>query len=86
MQLLTIRQAASRCALSPRMIRKLITMTKLPAVRIGRCVRLREDDLEALIRAGYMPMRDTETSLKQTGQRPGSNRSPSNAPTEVKNG
>ena len=84
MQLLTIQQAASRCALSPRMIRKLITMTKLPAVKIGRCVRLREDDLEALIRAGYMPMRDTETS--QTGQRSGSNRSPSDTPTEVKNG
>ena len=53
MQLLTIPQAASRCAISTRMVRKLIEKTELPAVRVGRCVRLREDDVEALIRRGY---------------------------------
>ena len=53
MQLLTIQETASRCAISTRMVRKLITMTELPAVRVGRCVRLREDDVEALIRRGY---------------------------------
>jgi len=53
MQLLTVSQAASRCAISARMIRKLIEKTELPAVRVGRCVRLREDDVEALIRRGY---------------------------------
>ena len=53
MQLLTINQAASRCAVSSRMIRKLIEKTDLPAVRVGRCVRLREDDVDALIRRGY---------------------------------
>ena len=46
-------QAASRCAISARMVRKLITKTELPMVRVGRCVRLREDDVEALIRRGY---------------------------------
>lgn len=53
MQLITVSQAASRCAISTRMIRKLIAKTELPAVRVGRCVRLRDDDVEALIRRGY---------------------------------
>jgi excisionase family DNA binding protein len=35
------------------MVRKLIEKTELPAVRVGRCVRLREDDVDALIRRGY---------------------------------
>jgi len=53
MQLLTVSQAASRCAISARMIRKLIEKAEIPVVRVGRCVRLREDDLAALIRRGY---------------------------------
>ncbi len=53
MQLITISQAASRCAISARMIRKLIEKTDLPVVPVGRCVRLREDDVEAFIRRGY---------------------------------
>ena len=53
MQLITIPQAADRCAISTRMVRKLIAKTELPVVRVGRCVRLREDDVEALIRRGY---------------------------------
>ena len=50
MQLHTIRQAATRLAVSMTTIRRLIKMTELPAIRIGRCVRLREEDVEALIR------------------------------------
>ena len=53
MQLVTVLQAANRCAVSPRMIRKLIATNELPSVRVGRCVRLREDDVEALLRRGY---------------------------------
>lgn len=53
MQLNTIRQAATRLAVSTVTIRRLIEMAELPAVRVGRCVRLREDDVEALIRRGY---------------------------------
>lgn len=53
MQLITVCQAASRCAISVRMIRRLIAKAQLPMVRVGRCVRLREDDLEALIQRGY---------------------------------
>jgi excisionase family DNA binding protein len=53
MQLITISQAANRCAISARMVWKLIQRTELPVVRVGRCVRLREDDVEALVRRGY---------------------------------
>jgi excisionase family DNA binding protein len=53
MQLITISEAASRCAISARMIRKLIAKSELPVVRVGRCVRLREDDVDALVRRGY---------------------------------
>ncbi len=35
------------------MIRKLIAANELPSVRVGRCVRLREDDVDALLRRGY---------------------------------
>jgi hypothetical protein len=35
------------------MIRKLIALSQLPSVRVGRCLRLRADDVEALIRRGY---------------------------------
>jgi excisionase family DNA binding protein len=53
MQLNTIRQAAARLSVSTATIRRLIEKTDLPVVRVGRCVRLREDDVEALIRRGY---------------------------------
>ena len=53
MQLLTISDTANLCALSTRMIQKLIRINSLPVVRIGRSVRLRQDDVEALIRRGY---------------------------------
>jgi excisionase family DNA binding protein len=53
MQLITIPEAATRCAISVRMIRKLIAKAELPVVRVGRCVRLREDDVDALVRRGY---------------------------------
>ena len=53
MQLNTIRQAAARLAVSTVTIRRLIAKAELPVVRVGRCVRLRDDDVEALVRHGY---------------------------------
>ncbi len=44
----TVRQAAARAQLSPKTIYRLIARGELPAVRIGRSVRLRQCDLEAL--------------------------------------
>lgn len=50
--LLTIRDAAKLLALSDSMVRKLMRARKLCAVRIGRSVRVRADDVNALISAG----------------------------------
>jgi excisionase family DNA binding protein len=60
-KLLTIVEAADRLALRPGTIRKLIYQRRLPSVKLGRSVRLREEDLEALIRLGLHPL---------TGRRP----------------
>jgi excisionase family DNA binding protein len=68
MQLITIQQAANRCAISARMIRKIIRKKELPMVRVGRCVRIREDDVDALIRRGYNGHGALETAAKGKGQ------------------
>jgi excisionase family DNA binding protein len=52
MRLNTIRQAATRLAVSTSTVRRLIEKAELPTVRVGRCLRLREDDVEAMIRRG----------------------------------
>jgi len=52
-QFSTIRQAATRLAVSPATIRRLIEMAELPAIRVGRCVRLCETAIDALIRRKY---------------------------------
>ena len=57
-QLLTIKEAAERCALSPATIRKWLYLRKLPSVKLGRrAVRVREGDLEALVRLGLREAR-----------------------------
>lgn len=53
MRLLTAVEVANRLALAPITVRRLIASGRLPAVRLGRCVRVREGDLEALCRVGY---------------------------------
>ena len=52
-QLLTIPQAADRLALAPTTLRKWLRLRKLNCVRIGRAVRLRESDIEAIARVGF---------------------------------
>ena len=53
-RLLTIPEAAERLALKPSTVRKLIALQQIPAVRpTKRAVRLRESDIELLIRVGY---------------------------------
>jgi excisionase family DNA binding protein len=54
-QLLSVEDAARRLALRPGTVRKLIYARRLPAVKIGRAVRVREADLSALINFGYRP-------------------------------
>ena len=47
--LMTIDEAATRLALSPSMVRKMIGGGQLTAVRIGRSVRVRVGDVEAIV-------------------------------------
>ena len=50
--LMTIDEAATRLALSGSMLRKMIGAGQLKAVRIGRSVRLRVEDVEAVATGG----------------------------------
>ena len=52
-QLLTVQRAAELLALKPATIRKMIFQRRLPVVRIGRSVRIKESDLEAVVREGW---------------------------------
>jgi len=54
MRLLRIEEAACRLGLQPSTVRKLIHAGQIPAVHpTKRAVRVREKDVEALIRVGY---------------------------------
>jgi len=56
MRLLRIEEVASRLNLKPATVRKMIYQHDLPCVRpTKRAVRVREEDVEALIRVGYQP-------------------------------
>lgn len=55
MVLLKIPEAAQRLALSPATLRAWIATGRLPVVRLGRAVRVKADDVDALIRFGYKP-------------------------------
>ena len=52
-QLITVFRAAELLALKPSTIRKMILQRRLSVVRIGRAVRIREGDLETIVREGY---------------------------------
>ncbi|MCC7069759.1 MAG: helix-turn-helix domain-containing protein [Deltaproteobacteria bacterium] len=60
----TVAEAATRLAVSRSLIRKLLATGCLTRVRIGRCVRVRVEELEALA-AGMPP------ATRAAGQRPG---------------
>jgi excisionase family DNA binding protein len=47
--LVTVAAAAERLAVSRSLIRKLLKKGRLTPVRIGRCVRVRIDELDALL-------------------------------------
>lgn len=50
--LVTVAVAAERLAVSRSLIRKMLKVGQLTRVRIGRCVRVRVDELEALVAVG----------------------------------
>lgn len=51
-RLLTVRQAAEALNVSPRFINKLLADGELERIKLGRCTRIRRDDIERLIRNG----------------------------------
>ncbi len=55
-KLLRISDVADRLAVSPLTVRKWVFQKRLPIVRVGRAVRVREEDLDALVRLGYEPL------------------------------
>ena len=58
-RLLRVEEVAERLGLRPSTIRKLIYLRQIPAVHpTKRAVRVREEDVEALIRVGYRPKRE----------------------------
>ncbi len=58
MRLLRLEEVAYRLGLKASTIRKLIRVGQVPAVRpTKRAVRVREEDVEALICLGYQPAR-----------------------------
>jgi excisionase family DNA binding protein len=52
-KLLNVREAAEFLSLRPSTVRKMILQRRLPVVRIGRSVRIKEIDLEGIVRDGY---------------------------------
>ena len=55
--LLTVAEVAKLLQLNPQTIRNWIDQRTLPAIRIGRRVRIKREDLEQLLTAGYGPAR-----------------------------
>ena len=54
-QLLTVKEAAKRLACTEAAIRKWLYSHRLPAVRVGRLVRVRESDLDEAVKKGLNP-------------------------------
>jgi excisionase family DNA binding protein len=53
-RLLTVGEAAKQLSLSERTLRRMIAGGDLPAVRLGRAVRIRQEDVFHLVRAGLI--------------------------------
>lgn len=58
MRLLRVDEVAERLGLKPATVRKMIYQRRIPVVRpTKRAVRIREEDVEAIIRLGLTPAR-----------------------------
>ena len=63
-QLLTVAELASRSGTSRAAWRKWIAERRVPVVKVGRCVRVRESDFEQFLR------RNTRPALRPTHAEP----------------
>lgn len=59
-KLLRVSEAAERLSLRPGTIRKLLAQKRIQAVRIGRAVRIREADIDAVVRLGLNQTRNQQ--------------------------
>jgi excisionase family DNA binding protein len=55
MKLLTLKEAADRLAISLHTMRAWVAQRKIEVVRIGRCVRIREQVVDDIISNGTVP-------------------------------
>jgi excisionase family DNA binding protein len=55
MKLLTLKEAADRLAISLATIRSWVWLRKIEVVKIGRCVRIKEEVLDDLISRSTVP-------------------------------
>ena len=63
MRLLRVPEVAHRLGLEPSTVRKVILRQEIPVVRPSRrAVRVRQEDVEALIRVGYRAVRRTDAT------------------------
>lgn len=53
-RLLTVREAADQLSLAERTIRRMIETGQLPAVRLGRNIRIRQEDVLDAVRMGLI--------------------------------
>ncbi len=60
MKLLTLNEAAERLAISLSTMRAWVSQRRIEVVKIGRCVRIREEALEAFICNRHSPCSNTD--------------------------
>ena len=59
-QLVTLKEASARLAVSPEFLRKLQRLGRLQIVHLGAAVRVPVQEIDRLIRQGTVPARDEE--------------------------
>lgn len=69
-KLITIREAADALGISERTVRRMIDRNELRAYKIGRCVRLREGDVQDYIESGVI-LRYPTVSAPKLDYKPG---------------
>jgi excisionase family DNA binding protein len=52
---LTIEAAAERLGVTPRLVRRLVTERRIGFVRVGKFIRLRQEDLDAYLDEHFVP-------------------------------
>lgn len=64
--LLTIEEAANTLRLQPCTLRAWILRRKLPYIKLGRSVRIRRSDVDALLSRGFVPARPNRAAEEIT--------------------